>query len=75
MRRNVGTDARLIECVHVGITTIEHAVQFEDVAVSIRTTKFIAGSLYISARRTGTSVNGTHIKAEHEGLPPSGGKR
>ena len=47
MRSDVGADTRLVKGVDVSITTIEHAIQLQNVAVGIGATELVASSLML----------------------------
>lgn len=43
---NICTDARLVEGVHIWVRPVEHAVELENVAVSISAAEFVSSALF-----------------------------
>jgi len=71
MRSDIGTNARLVESVHIWITPIQHAIQFENIAVGICATELVAGALKMLVWSSQECVKETNIKTQHECLLPS----
>lgn len=62
MRGNVGANTGLVEGVDVRIGAVEHAVQFQDIAISVSATEFIASPLEMVSTKTGLMCDPSQLR-------------